>query len=426
MTIGDIYSKRPLYLTNKMFYGDFALLNSCSVVSDDKIRGHHLAVIKALPIDPTINEEIERLNADLYESPSSGSNIIQQSLEYVEQSLPTRQTLSAFNKNYSKAQIDNLIAQYQQFSKQAMQLYLFTMDQAQNLNSSAIRKQISAIGTLIRKLEHNIRAFSGSGEKVIPKKGILNSANAIRNALNGYLVEEQGVNFYASIIPENLQVVNMGSLYVDMDLFGKKSVGHQARTDIGVFDKTMAKQIEVTYQIAPIGESTKKTTVRTTLDKFLDTMDKAGEKNLSVYLYGEENIAQMRQALIRGIQAKSGTNQAIFNDAPVTINQAIQAESSLYSRWLSLLTQLVNNNDTDSENSANYYNSLFNYCLAKLQTTLIGRDNNIILTRSGFSTVRDYMQQLILEKGIYIHTINDVNVHMPNAANIVSIREKMW
>ena len=32
MTIGDIYSKRPLYLTNKNFYGDFALLNKCYAV----------------------------------------------------------------------------------------------------------------------------------------------------------------------------------------------------------------------------------------------------------------------------------------------------------------------------------------------------------------------------------------------------------
>ena len=71
MTIGDIYSKRPLYLTNKNFYGDFALLNKCYAVSDDKIRGHHLSVIKSLPMDPTINEEIERLNACLlYTSPS--------------------------------------------------------------------------------------------------------------------------------------------------------------------------------------------------------------------------------------------------------------------------------------------------------------------------------------------------------------------
>jgi hypothetical protein len=56
----------------------------------------------------------------------------------------------------------------------------------------------------------------------------------------------------------------------------------------------LAKNIEITYQIAPIGESRKKTTIRTTLDKFLEAMNKAGEKNLSIYLYGEENIEKMR------------------------------------------------------------------------------------------------------------------------------------
>ena len=85
-----------------------------------------------------------------------------------------------------------------------MQLYLFAMQQASSLNSAAIGKQVKKIGSLIKKLEHNIRAFSGSGEKVISKKGILNSANAIRNALNGLLVEEKGVSFYSSIIPTNL------------------------------------------------------------------------------------------------------------------------------------------------------------------------------------------------------------------------------
>ena len=426
MTIGDIYSKRPLYLTNKNFYGDFALLNKCYAVSDDKIRGHHLSVIKSLPMDPTINEEIERLNADLYEPASSGENIIQQALEFVEQSLPTKDTLTAFHKTYTPEQIDNLILEYRAFSEQAMQLYLFTMQQASSLNSAVIEKQVRKIGSLIKKLEHNIRVFSGSGEKLIPKKGILNSANAIRNALNGLLVEEKGVNFYSSIIPTNLQVVNIGSLYVDIDLFGNKTSGHQARTDIGVFDKELAKNIEITYQIAPIGESRKKTTVRTTLDKFLETMDKSGEKNLSVYLYGEENIEKMRQALVRGIQAKSGVNQAIFNDTSVTINQAIQAESSMYSKWLSLLTQLANNNDTDDENTNNYYNSIFNYCLAKLQTTLIGKDNNIILTRSGFSTVKDYMTKLIQEKGIYVHATSNINIHTPNAVNLVSIKQNKF
>ena len=155
-------------------------------------------------------------------------------------------------------------------------------------------------------------------------------------------------------------------------------------------------------------------------------MDKAGEKNLSVYLYGEENIEKMRQALVRGIQAKSGVNQAIFNDTSVTINQAIQAESSMYSKWLSLLTQLANNNDTDDENTNNYYNSIFNYCLAKLQTTLIGKDNNIILTRSGFSTVKDYMTKLIQEKGIYVHATSNVNIHTPNAVNLVSIKQNKF
>ena len=56
----------------------------------------------------------------------------------------------------------------------------------------------------------------------------------------------------------------------------------------------LAKNIEITYQIAPIGESKKKTTIRTTLDKFLEAMDKASERNLSIYLYGEENIEKMR------------------------------------------------------------------------------------------------------------------------------------
>jgi hypothetical protein len=94
----------------------------------------------------------------------------------------------------------------------------------------------------------------------------------------------------------------------------------------------------------------------------------------------------------------------------------------MYSKWLSLLTQLTGNNDTDDDNTNNYYNSLFNYCLAKLQTTLIGQDNNIILTRAGFSTVKDYMTKLIREKGIYAHAISNINIHMPNAANLVSIK----
>lgn len=424
MTIGDIYSKRPLYLTNKNFYGDFALLNKCYAVSDDKIRGHHLSFIKALPMDPTINKEIERLNADLYEPAPSGENIIQQALEFVEQSLPTKNTLTAFHKKYTPEQLNNLILEYKAFLAQAMQLYLFTKQQASFLNSAVVRKQTDQIVSLIKDLEDNIQVFSGGKGKVISKKGILNSAKAIRNALNGFLLEEKGVSFYASIIPTNLKVVNMGALYIDMDLFGNKSQGHQSRTDIGVFDKELAKTIEITYQIAPIGEPKEKTTIRTTLDKFLEAMDTAGEKNLSIYLYGEENIEKMRQALIRGVQAKSGVNQPIFNNTHVTINQAIQAEGSMYSKWLSLLTQLVHNNDTDDENTHNYYNSLFNYCLAKLQTTLIGRDNNIILTRTGFSTVKNYMTKLIQEKGIYAHAISNINIHTPNAKNIVFIRQK--
>ena len=190
------------------------------------------------------------------------------------------------------------------------------------------------------------------------------------------------------------------------------------------FNNSLAKNITITYQIAKVGDSKNKTPITTTLDKFLEAMETAGEKNLSIYLYGEENINKMRQALVRGVQAKSGANQAIFNDAPVSINQAIQVESSLYSRWLSLLTQLVHNNDTDGD--MNYYNSLFNYCLAKLQTTLIGRDNNIILTRFGFSTVKNYMQHLIQEQHIYIHAKNKINIHAPNDGNIVTIKQNFF
>lgn len=289
---------------------------------------------------------------------------------------------------------------YEQAQAKLIELHSFLTNFKSQIgvNSMVYDTDLAALESLIH--HNSLRSFN----QAEMKRWIDNL-----NRIQGELVEEMGVAFYAKKIPQDLELtaVSSGKLFYQGGAFGGKGALVQ---DMMVLDTSAAKDlsIEVSYKIDG------KTYTRT-LEQFLDMIQNSTEtKQISI----DDSLYEVLLDLsVLNIQAKSGINQKPWNiesgRTAFSISEYIdEAKGSVglgVKRTFQLLQSLQSephpNNSAWLESSHNDYDALANYGLATVLYKVLHlseHGNQYLLTPSGFIKYSTRVQQLFSTKNSMI------------------------
>ena len=387
--------------------------------SVNEIGNYQIQQIKQnMPIDPQLQKIANNLTKDIV-IPFVEENVpIEEALQKIEQALQYQEEGSAarLSQTIDKETITNLMIKYENLKIKLSQVYSLISSASNQISGHILKNNLNRIQEMIQQLEAELNAISTSGNNYSPSiemVGYLKKADWLGRRLKGQYLEVVGTNWVSQHIPNNIKVVNVGRITgptIDI-LGGVSGYGKQLRTDIIGFDIT--KNVQISFKL----NSQDKTL---SLIDFLDLVEKA-DNNTQINL-GDDGYAQLREALVIGIQAKAGKNQAIFNPKPVSLEQAIQTEGagSQYANNLILLNKLVTlDNVKWIAKTHKYYDAMFNYCLAKGLTNIIGRENNLVLTRNGIQLMRDYLIEQWEKGQKYVQA--RTRVHIDDLGHVVDV-----
>lgn len=260
-----------------------------------------------------------------------------------------------------------------------------------DVDDSFIQDKIKIIKTAIDDLTADLKNYQS--DNFVPRGslhgGYVDKAIYLGHALKGRYLEVAATEWFGQRIPDNVKVVDTGRVYgVTYDIFGNvKSSGKQLKSDIMAFDMNLADAVQITYMIG----NEKKGPV--SLSTFLaDVEAKSGSETISI---DNDNYQALTEALVFGAQAKSGRNQTIFNKAStaVSLNDVVSLNATeKFGKALQLIIRAASIDKSNIIKKQPMYDAMFNFLLAKHLSYIIGKENNLIVTRSGIWTVYDYMK----------------------------------
>lgn len=398
MTIGDL-----CILNNKPFTEEeIDFLHSITPPDNKTIAMEQIRMVDELyPTSPELERFVKNANIDLNQAFTfipSDEVAVSEVIESIENALgvwsPTgpltgsagiiRTTMSDDEKN--KVAID--LAKYERLYDNLYTMYT----NLSNTSDSFIREKLVAIEQGLAELERDISNFKNGTfvASAHSKGGYVQKAIGLGYALKGRYLEVAATKWMSEHIPENIKIVNTGRVYgVTFDIFGqKKSSGKQLKSDILAFDSALADGIQIEYKL-----NGKKNT--TSLSKFLEIIENnSGTETISI---DEHNYNELTKAVVFGAQAKSGYNQAIFNKGTAAASVNDIADRNIaedFGRALHLIVQAASDkSNRDSVlNKHPAYNAMFNFLLSRYLNYIIGRENNLIVTREGIWTLAKYME----------------------------------
>lgn len=422
MTIGEY-----VYKTYNPFSEEQTVfLNSVTVPDNATIAMAQIQAANDLyPSSPELERFVENANIDLhtvFETTMSDSAAVNEVIESIETALgvwsPTgpltgsagilRTTISDEYDETGELQLD--LVKYENLYNNLLTMY-------QNLSSisdSFIKEKLAIVEAGMLELEHDIANYKNGTfiPKAHSKGGYINKAIGLGYALKGRYLEVAATTWLAEHIPENIKIVDTGRVYgVTFDLFGqKKSSGKQLKSDILAFDTALTDGITIEYSL----NGKKQPSV--TLSKFLEIIESnSGTETISL---DEHNYNELSKAVVFGAQAKSGYNQAIFNKgtATTTVNDIVSKNlAEEFGKALHLIIQAAADDKDNIYNKQPMYNAMFNFLLSKHLNYIIGRENNLIVTRSGIWTLADYMDHQWRTAQRLIQAYALVGVHSKDA-----------
>lgn len=304
----------------------------------------------------------------------------------------------------------------------------------QNFNTVALNgNQIAALKQLKlikQQLEEDLALAQNlsDGEDFVLKddRAYLQNAAWVSNILKGRYLELEGFKFLQSTLPANLEVVDLSSVQgAVLDIFTGASTGisGQMRTDLGVFDRGIASKIQMRWIMNDQEYSG-------SLADLFDTINTNKTATISI----PDDTGELIQAIndnIIGIQAKSGYGEIQFlrklktgNGRQITLGDII-SENNFAATALKELNMLVTEPYAARLTRTHMdYDALFNYCLSRYLTQIIGQENVIILSRAGFQTVKDWLiDQFALGK--FMHASTRVHIDNLNASIGVSFGSRI-
>lgn len=412
------------------FYDDpikgtpYSKLNSHWPPSFKEIGDYQMAMIEQrMPIDPKMQKLANNLTNDINVPFEEGSVPLEEALSSIEQALSFQESGSAaqLSKYVSTDDVIKLMGLYETLKMRLTKVYNLINSTGAAIPGTQLKAELDRISSMITIISTELNAMGNSSGAytVSPDTvGYLKTAEWLGRRLKGKYLEVVGTEWIQEKVPSNIKVVNVGKVTGPViDILGQVSGGGKMiRTDIMGFD--LSKNVEISFTTG------KERTPRTMkLQDFLNFIEKEGET--TTINLDTDGFQQLQQALVLGIQAKAGKNQAIFNPKGVSLNQAIATEgvSSHYANNLQLLTQLVQDAKWIAK-THDYYDAMFNWCLAKGLTNIIGKENNLVLTRNGIFLMRDYLINQWKQGKKCIQAKGRVHIDKPDAMVQVAYTSK--
>lgn len=400
MLLSDLYYKKDLY-SGADFYDKYKFLSNVNFPSNEQIANFQLRQIKQqFPVDGKLQKIVKRMNLDMMVPVVDRDNeVVDKVIQSIENALGL---WYQSNDPHSAAKIHSTISsdvlqglqvnlsQYEGLLQNLQDVYS-KLNTSEYNNSDFIRTRLEQINDAIQRLQADISSYKAGTFQPISnpgnnEEGYLAKAVNLGHDLKGKYLEIAATNWFEDKLPSNIRVVDVGNITgLSYDIFGgAKSKGKQLRTDIMGFDKGLAQQIYIEYELN--GQK-----VTTTIWEMLERI-KQNSGNDSISL-NSTDYSQIQKALVFGAQAKSGKGQAIFNRTSTTLRGVIQENLPMgYAKALNALTEIASNSESRIINKSKNYDALFNYLLGKQMGYIIGKENNLVVTRKGVQTIYEYMK----------------------------------
>lgn len=390
----------------------YSQLNTSWPPSVDEIGNYQISCLTArMAVDPNLQQIANSLSKDMLVPMKDSEIPIEEAIAAIEQALSFQEKGSAaqLSKTISVQDITSLMNQYEILKQNLYKVYDIIQSSGGVIPGSQLQIELNRLENIIMAVSSELAHMDSglSGYTVSPETvGYLKTAEWLGRRLKGKYLEVVGTEWIENKVPNNIKVVNVGKITgPTIDILGNASGGGKMiRTDIMGFDIT--KEIKITF-------TANKQSKTMSLIDFLNYIEKQGE--VETINLDADNYEKLQQALIIGVQAKAGKNQAIFNPKGVTLNQAIATEGNVgYANNLNLLISLVQEAKYIAK-THDYYDAMFNYCLAKGLTNIIGKENNLVLTRKGISLMRDYLIDQWKTGKKYVQAKSRVHLDKPDA-----------
>ena len=388
MLLSEVYKGNYKYHKAKGFFDNkdkkiqnppsrkFAFLNSVSIPNEQEIRMQQLKYARAMVDLQHWNKYSQKLTQDLYNVINNNIFSIQNQIQQIENAFDFNSGLGTLNISKNKRNNINqtfLINALNRHNNLILNLKLVYSMFQRNTNPKTIETTLNRLETIIMELENDLIAINQG--QIIPDfstRGYLSYTKWIGDQLKGYLLEVQGTEWFKKRVPTNIEVVNTGSWIID---------GKMPKMDIAFFESGLAKKVFIKCKYGE--QQINNISLYDLLKKVnADT----GSTTISI---SQEDYISMRQALITGVQAKSGKGAIRFASIPPSTIFSYSGPG----RALKHLSYLLNSPYNSKRLRATHenYNALFNYELAKHLNRIVGYENSIMLTRNGLQTTQQFL-----------------------------------
>ena len=354
-----------------------------------------------------LNQELQELNSDF------STEIEKQVVQNIENNF------HGLRKRFEEAEslginfndeIEKLLKSYQDLIGQVMALNNINYSQLDSIGKSMyklqtdinlLRQWLTSAGEsgrtfaemeklrILNSKTTNARFATKKNKNKTPS--LLNQLVGIGNALKGLELEKVTTEKIADRLPDfasktqkfenGIKVINIGAIRVDI---GKGSV--DIKEDISIFDMAF-KNSEI--QLAN-GKSI-------TLEELILKLE--GQESITL---NNEGYEQLQKMMVSAVSAKTTKNQIQLH-AGLTVDRILsESKDNSYSYWaLKHLHQLKMAN-SNFRGDSNYNTLLINYNMSKMLTKIIGLKNDFLVTKEGFVSMYDYINNLLTEQK-YIH-----------------------
>ena len=427
MTLSDLY---PGISADKQFIDRYKFLEEVDFPTNEEIAAYQLDWVKRYypQNDAKMKEIVEKLNLDQQQPiVDNDQQVVNEVVQNIEDSLgqwyqtKNRYSAAKIQSTISSDVLKGLNVDLVKYEKmlEALESVYKKLIQPHYSNSNDIKKQLIKIEQAIQQLTSDITSYKAG--TFIPnvkegEGGYLAWAAYIGHALKGQYLEMAATDWLNSKLPKDIKVVTTGNvLGWSFDVFGQKAhKSKKIRTDIMGFDMNLAKELQIEYTLN--GK-----VIKSSIEEMLEQMEKnSGNDTINI---SNTDYSQIQRVLVFGAQAKSGKGQAIFNQVKIPLNKLVE-ENALHGNMYALafrsLMEIASNKDSKILTKSKDYDAMFNFMLGRQLNNIIGRENNLVVTRDGIQTIYDYMvEQWKVNKRIARAVERRINIREPERLNVV-------
>ena len=356
--------------------------------------------LKTINYQQEISEWIDKLQQSLgtrSEKDSSG-DIVNYALGWL---TPENQSNSAkltatFRKNETALRytLDNLQSIYNLFQqKKASGIIPFpkkVLTQLSNLNNIITQLQTDLQGIKNNpnyQIDIVSRSVSGDG-----KMGYLAWTGSVANELQGFLLP--------LIFIEKTKELAAQS--------GKRFI------DTGAWTNKQGQELPVDLVYGTVGKNT-------VFDNMIENFDKLGKTSQAWSMTIEDyndTFGELKKGVFGLIQAKSNRFTPAPTNLKLSAQQVIDKNDNRISGALRRLIQLKKFHNARILASHEQYNALFNYELHRFMQSIIGVENNIILTPKGIWTIGDWINETF-DGHYYFQAYYNISLNKPDAEHAI-------